>query len=320
MFSREDFWVWDFWLADDGADFHLYYLFAPKSLVDPHLRHRNARIGHATSADLRSWQDHGEVLRPGDAGDFDETATWTGSVVRGDDGLWRMFYTGAVFESPTGQANIESIGVATSEDLFRWIKRPDFTLRADPRWYEKLGDSDWPEEAWRDPWVYRDPGGDGWHMLITARSKVGALRERGVVGHARSTDLDTWEVAPPLSPDTSTFGHLEVIQIAEIDGRTDLVFSASSESLRAGSAPVGGIWMLDDVAPTGPFDIDEARLLSGQHLYSGKVLTDRAGTVVLLAFDQGHDGEGFVGGVSDPIPLRRDDDGRLVLSRSPGPR
>ena len=57
-FRLPDHWVWDFWLADDGDRYHLFYLHAPKSLGDPQLRHRNARIGHASSTDLR-WTNHG---------------------------------------------------------------------------------------------------------------------------------------------------------------------------------------------------------------------------------------------------------------------
>src|SRR3569833_4134345 len=85
-FSLPDHWVWDFWLADDGQRFHLFFLHAPHNLCDPELRHRNARIGHATSADLTSWTFHGLAFAPGSPGSFDGSATWTGSVVRGGAG------------------------------------------------------------------------------------------------------------------------------------------------------------------------------------------------------------------------------------------
>ena len=153
-FNLADHWVWDFWLADDGERHHLFYLHAPKSLGNPDLRHRNARIGHATSADLRDWTDHGRAFDPGSPGSFDGSATWTGSVVRGPDRLWRMFYTGSRFLSADSNANIEAIGLATSPDLFSWTKRPGPICSADSQWYETLGTSSWPEEAWRDPWVF----------------------------------------------------------------------------------------------------------------------------------------------------------------------
>jgi beta-fructofuranosidase len=111
-FSLPDHWVWDFWLADDGANYHLFYLHAPHALGNPDLRHRNARIGHATSTDLVQWQDHGQIFETGPAGSFDDTATWTGSVVRGPDGLWRLYYTGSRFLSPTSNANVETVGMA----------------------------------------------------------------------------------------------------------------------------------------------------------------------------------------------------------------
>ena len=81
-FNLTDHWVWDFWLADDGEQHHLFYLHAPKSLGHPDLRHRNAKIGHATSTDLRSWTNHGRAFEPGLPGSFDGSATWTGSVVK----------------------------------------------------------------------------------------------------------------------------------------------------------------------------------------------------------------------------------------------
>ena len=311
-FTLADHWVWDFWLADDGDLFHLYYLHAPKSLGDPDLRHRHARFGHATSADLVTWLDHGPIFGPGEAGEFDETATWTGSVVRGDDGLWRMFYTGAVFTDPASNSNVETVGVATSVDLFHWTKQPGPITRADPRWYETLGDCAWPEEAWRDPWVYREPGGTGWRMLVTARADRGAVDDRGVVGHAVSTDLQRWEVLPPLSAPGAGFAHLEVPQAVEVDGHSLLLFSCDTAKLsarRVATGQVGGIWVVAAPAAAssaGAFDIANATLLADERLYSGRLIRDRAGRWVMLAFYNDADGE-FVGSVSDPRPLGWDD-------------
>lgn len=65
---------------------------------------------------------------------FADAATWTGSVVRRPDGRWHMFYTGA---SVSGAAFVQSIGLATSDDLVTWHKHPDNPVTsADPRWYE----------------------------------------------------------------------------------------------------------------------------------------------------------------------------------------
>lgn len=318
-FSLATHWVWDFWLADDGDLFHLYYLHAPRSLGDEALRHRNARVGHATSADLRTWDDHGEVLGPGEPGAFDETATWTGSVVRGPDGLWRMFYTGSRFLAPDAMANVETVGLATSTDLFTWVKHPGPIVSADPRWYETLADGTWREEAWRDPWVFPD-GAGGWRMLLTGRARTGDGDDRGVIAHAVSADLATWEVRPPLSEPGAGFAHLEVPQLVEVDGRRALVFSCDAAALagaRAGTT--GGVWWLPADDPVGPFATADARLLVDDDLYAGRIVRDRAGTPVLLAFDNRGTGADFAGVIADPIPVAWDADAeRIVVATEVG--
>lgn len=315
-FRLDTHWVWDFWIADDGATFHLYYLHAPKSLGDPELRHRHARIGHATSADLRAWTDHGEALGPGAPGAFDASATWTGSVVRGDDGLWRMFYTGAAFTSADDSSNIEAIGMATSEDLAVWTKRDDFVLRADPEFYERLGDTAWPEEAWRDPWVFRDPSGDGWHMLITARAKGSTITGGGVIGHAWSPDLERWVVLEPLSAPSHDFPHLEVLQVVDIEGRPSVIFCASRRHEHGDDpAAYAGVWAVAGSPLTERIDVDRASLLAPAPLYAGRVVRDRGGEQVLLAFI-GSPGSAQLDGITDPIPLERLSARPAVLRRS----
>lgn len=317
-FKRPDHWVWDFWLADDGERFHLFYLHAPKSLGNPDLRHRNARIGHATSTDLGDWTDHGLAFDAGAPGTFDGSATWTGSVIRDDAGLWRMFYTGSRFLAPDSAANVETIGLATSPDLFTWTKANGPVCAADPELYEILGTSSWPEEAWRDPWVFRDEADGLWHMLITARGKHGAEPDRGVMGHATSPDLDVWTVQPALSAAGSGFAHLEVFQLVEIDGQNHIVFCCDTPKLcglRAGQ--VGGIWSLPVEAMPGQVDFSQARLLVDERLYAGRVVTDRQGRACLLAFDNSTIDGQFMGGICDPIPLRVDADGYLSVKVRP---
>ncbi len=201
-------WVWDFWIADDGDDYHLFFLKASRALLDPDRRHWRATIGHATSKDLKTWTEHADAVIPDDSPAFDDLATWTGSVVRDDSGLWRMFYT-AVSRSEEGLT--QRISSVVSDDLYTWRREPvRQVLEPDPRWYETAATRKWPDQAWRDPWVFRD--GEIWHMLITARANHGDPDNRGVVGHATSPDLATWTVEPPLSEPGSGFGHLEVIQ------------------------------------------------------------------------------------------------------------
>ncbi len=315
-FARPDHWVWDFWLADDGATFHLFYLHAPKSLGHPDLRHRQARIGHATSTDLTNWTDHGRILDAGPAGTFDGTANWTGSVVRGDDGRWYLYYTGSHFPSPDSHANIETIGLAVSDNLHDWTKLPGPVCRADKRRYETLGTSSWPEEAWRDPWVFR--GADAtWHMLVTARANHGDDMQRGVVGHATSTDMVTWEVRPPLSEPGADFAHLEVLETFTIGGRNYILFSCDTARLAGGLAgTTGGVWYMAVGDFGGPFDPRSARLLATQALYAGRVVKQRSGHWALMGFENGPP---FTGRISDPIPLIVHPDGTLSIAGEVAP-
>ncbi|PYE81337.1 glycosyl hydrolase family 32 [Pseudoroseicyclus aestuarii] len=314
-FEHADHWVWDIWFAEDGDLFHMFYLHAPRALGDPHLRHRNARIGHATSADLRDWTDHGRVFDAGPEGSFDASATWTGSTLRGDDGLWRMFYTGSVFLEPDTHANIEMIGLAVSRDLQQWGKRPGVVLAADPALYETLGTSDWPEEAWRDPWVFRPEGETLWHMLVTARATHGAGDDRGVIGHMTSEDLEHWTPQPALSAPGAGFAHLEVPQVVAVEGQRFLVFSCDGAKLcgeRAGQR--GGVWAVAIEAdlPAGGYPIHEARLICDERLYAGRVVIRRDGQAVLMAFENEGEG-GFIGRVADPVPLTLSADGRGLV-------
>jgi beta-fructofuranosidase len=300
-------WVWDFWLTDDGQRYHMFFLHAPKSLGDADRRHRGARIGHAVSEDLLDWSVvegpfvAEEPVTPGDS------PTWTGCVVQGADGVWRMFYTGTRFLEPEPSIrHVETVGVAVSRDLRHWEKRPGPLITADPRWYETFDGSSWPEEAWRDPWVFADPDGDGWHMLVTARANHGPVDDRGVVGHAVSGDLETWEVCPPLSAPGAGFAQLEVIQVACVDDCWYLLFSCGGRGLtsdRGKRFPNAGTWILPIADPRGPFDLAAAVPLTTEDLFSGRLVRRRDGRWALLAFRNSIDATPLPGFVTDPMPF-----------------
>jgi beta-fructofuranosidase len=316
MFRLPGAWMWDFWLADDGDRYHLFFLFASRALQDERRRHHRAAIGHAVSDDLRTWVQVGDVLAASDPPAFDDLATWTGSVVRGHNGRSWLFYTGVTLVDDKIR---QTIGAATSADLEIWHKDPASPLvTADGRWYERLGGGDWPEEAWRDPWVLQDPGGDGWHMLITARANHGPDDDRGVIGHAYSPDLQRWEVHPPLSKPGSGFGHIECPQLASVDGRQVLVFSCLDlqfSAARRASGATGGVLYVPTDSPTGPFDIAAASPLTSDAFYCGRIIQDRSGQPMLLAFHHYDEARQFLGELSDPMPVAWED-GELKVTRA----
>jgi beta-fructofuranosidase len=53
----------------------------------------------------------------------------------------------------------------------------------------------------------------------------------------------------------------------------------------------------------GPFDVSRASLLADERLYSGRIIRDRSGTDVLLAFLNSTTDGDFVGTLSNPIPI-----------------
>ncbi|MEO7017374.1 MAG: glycosyl hydrolase family 32 [Leifsonia sp.] len=304
-------WVWDFWIADDGDRYHLFFLKASRALLDPDRRHWRATIGHATSTDLRTWTEHTDAVIPDDSPAFDDLATWTGSVVRDVNGMWRMFYT-AVSRAEGGLN--QRISSVVSDDLFTWRREPDRQiLEPDPRWYETAEAREWPDQAWRDPWVFRDH--DDWHMLITARSNVGDPDNRGVIGHATSPDLTHWTVQPPLSEPGAGFGHIEVVQTAIIDGQPVGLFSCLASELapeRRAEDAVGGVWAFPTDSLAGPFQMANAYRITDERLYVGRLVHDRSGQWQMLAFRNVDENGRWVGELADPQPISWVD-GRLAI-------
>ena len=308
----EDKWVWDFWFAVDGEDVHVFYLQAPRSLVDPERRHRNATIGHAVSRDLREWTVLPDALTPGAPGDFDDVATWTGSVLQ-HDGLWYMFYTGV---SSAEDGYVQRVNFATSTDLTHWTKSGLPALEADPRFYEKLAGSTEIEESWRDPWVFEGPDGL-FHMYVTARVPDGDGMGRGVVGHAVSSDLREWAAVAPVTTPGQWVG-LEVPQLARIGGHWRLIYSTQARWISAArqsepDAPrATGSYYMSSHSMFGPFEEDfSTSLLIDDELYSARAI-HFGGQWYLLGFHGGHELE-FVGALSDPLPLVVDELDRLVV-------
>ena len=299
-FDVEDAFVWDFWTVhdEDSGLHHLFFLHAPSDLGDPELRHRNARVGQAVSADLRRWDRLPDPLA--DRADFDDLAMWTGCTVRGPDRWW-MFTTGL---SRADDGQVQRIGAAVSTDLRTW-ERTDLLVSADRAHYQ-LTCAAWPEEAWRDPWVVR--GDDCWHMYVTARAASGAPG-CGVVGHAVSADLRSWEVRPPLSPPTGRFEWLEVIQVTRVEGRWVLLFSCLATEMPGAAPGEGGVWSVPVAGPGAPVDVAAAVRLTDESVYVGKVV-QHEGAAYFLAFRHSGSDGAFVGGLIDPVPVTWRADGR----------
>lgn len=311
-----DKWVWDFWFAQNGADYHIFYLQAPRDLGDESLRHWNSSIGHAVSTDLSHWQILPDALAPTKENEeaFDSYTTWTGSILK-HQGLWYMFYTGSNrFE----KGRIQRVGLATSLDLIVWDKHPSNPLiEADSRWYELLDIDTWHELAWRDPWVFRYNG--AFHAFITGRANHGPADGRGVIAHARSSDLVQWEVLPPLT-NPGLFGQMEVPQIISANNRYYLLFSCGSKQLstqgRIRFNNKTGTYYMGGESPLGPFRFLGDQPLIGDKsgsLYSGKFVLGPDEEWYLMAFTNYDKDGNFIGGITDPMPVHISDEGLINI-------
>lgn len=316
-----DKWIWDFWFAKDGRDYHIFYLQALKSLGMEFLRHRNVSIGHAISQDLVSWEVLPDALYPSSQVDdgWDSYTTWTGSIIKHEQ-RWYMLYTGGRWSE---DALVQRIGLAWSHDLIHWQKHAgNPVLSADPNWYELLDLDSWHDQAWRDPYVFFLQETQLFHAFFTARVNYGPADGRGVIGHASSADLINWRVFPPVTA-PGNFGHMEVPQLVALDGRYYLLFSTDVDALstawieRHAGATATGTYYLVSSNPLGPFEMLEERLLVGDvggRFYSGKIIRNPQDEPVFIAFHNMNSTGEFVGEVIDPLPVIVQPDGRLTVS------
>jgi beta-fructofuranosidase len=326
VIALENDWIWDSWYAHDGQRWHGFFLKAPKSLINPDLRHWNVTQGHAVSDDLVNWEHVGTCLAPAEVEAWDDFTTWTGSVVRDGDGLWHLFYTGT---SKADEGMYQRIGHATSDDLHSWRRVGDglcLDLEGPhARAYEKdFLRGFWHDRAMRDPWVMRDPEGDGWLMYFTARaSGVEEPNAGGAIGFATSPDLRTWTLQPPVF--TGGYGQLEVPQVFEAGGRWYCLFCTAAEHFSKAQAeavpggPVTGSHYLIGEGPRGPWRIAPGRFLDGAlpcRRYAARIVETEAGLAILGFNDHAPDGQ-FGGFVMDPEPVEIDEDGRLSVQRPP---
>lgn len=316
-----DTWIWDFWFAEAAPPSrltHVFFLQAERSLGDPEQRHWNVSIGHAVSRDLVAWDYRGTALAPSPGPAFDDATTWTGSVVF-HDGLWWMFYTG---NAKADDAKRQRIGLATSPDLATWTRHLGNPILDLPEGYEEYDPARWHDRSLRDPFVFRDPSGRGWRMLFTARRPDGPADEAGVIGAARSDDLVTWRaLPPPIAPGIA--GELEVPQYFEAGGRHYVLFCTGANRLSArfraalGDTPaLTGTHYFMAESPDGPWRLGPMPFFAGDHrgtAYAGRVHRAPDGRLLFFAFLNKTADGAFVGALSDPVPVRVHDDGRLQL-------
>ncbi len=220
-------------------------------------------LGHATSADLRTWALRPTVL-PVVPSSWEDVAVWAPDVLPAPDGNgWSMLYTGVT------DVLLQRMGRAESTDLFDW-SRPSAApvLEPDPSIYYWSPTIDYLS-AFRDPFVFERDG--VYHVLNTVflRDETLGTGYRGAIHHATSADLTNWTPLDPLAVNQNgTEGvarEIESVQLYEAAGQWNLFFTYSQ---------VGGVyWMRSDSLTTG-WDFSSAAVIDSG---AGAELTPLAG-------------------------------------------
>ena len=319
-FALHDKWLWDSWYARDGDLWHGFFLQADKSIGDPEQRHWNVSYHHATSRDLTNWDSLGTCFAPAASPAWDDFTTWTGSVVRGDDGAWHLFYTGT---SRADRGKKQRLGHAVSSDLHIWERVGDGMILDLAAPYEDYIVSRWHDRAFRDPFVMRDPDGDGWLMYFTARDASERTQlEAGAIGFATSPDLFDWTLQDPIF--TGAFGELEVPQVFEWGDTWYCLFCTAGRFWSEGSqnllgAPKTGTHYLMADTVRGPWTVAPGPLLDADHdgqRYAARIV-GTGNDKNLLGFLMTDPATGtFPGIIADPTPVVRLEDGRLALEEN----
>jgi len=168
-------------ILSDGI-YHLFYI-QSFPYAGPGGSDLEQWFGHATSPDLRSWTRRDSIL-PVVPGSWEGGYIWAPCVIENPQGSgWYLFYTG-VEDAPDRR---QRTGVAFSEDLYNWTRRPENPIYEPDSW------TDWSnpvygEATCRDPELFRIPGYPGFHMVNSVRTSEG----HGAWALAYSLDLINW--------------------------------------------------------------------------------------------------------------------------------
>jgi sucrose-6-phosphate hydrolase SacC (GH32 family) len=238
-------------ISDEDGTYTVLHLQGPWTSEFDHLRMETS-YGRATSTDLVHWQPQGPAFGVGLPGSFDQQAVWTMHPFPHGDGM-AMFYTG-VGGLTAGGWPVQTVGLAYSDRLdgtgwHRYGAGP--VVEADPHWY-RTGEN----MAWRDPFVVRDDPNARWIMVICASDASLPVERSGCVALATSTDLENWQVHPPLiSP--GDVDELECPVLEQLDDGTWLLLGSigATRGFDAWTAPqLDGPWeRRQPLGPTGAY-------------------------------------------------------------------
>ncbi|MBQ7992087.1 MAG: hypothetical protein IJ252_03555 [Solobacterium sp.] len=224
------------YVTDEG-NLELYYLYDTD-----HNGQGYHPIWRYSTDDLVGYEDLGMALNYGLMSDPDP-ALGTGSVMKDNEGLYHLFYTGHN-DLGNGGKGRECVMHATSTDRETWTKHPEDTFFAP---------DDYSHDDFRDPEVFWMDEDNYYWMLIAARNNT----DGGVVARYKSDDLKTWTFDGPIYAPMSQY-MLECPDLVNINSTWYLTYSWDCVTYYA----------IGDSAD-GPFHAPADNILDGQGLMSG---------------------------------------------------
>ena len=187
--------------------------------------------------------------------------------------------------------------------------------------YEEYTPGHWHDRAMRDPWVMRDPDGDGWLMYFTARIPgVAEPNAGGAIGLATSPNLYDWTLQPPVYAG-GTFGQMEVPQVFEAKGRWYCLFCTDGSTTRRHMRhPIRGsrcrartTWLRTIRAGRGRWRRGRSSTAIRRSTAMRRGSSRPGDGLMLLGFLHNPGGGAFVGEIPDPVPVTIDANGWLKL-------
>ena len=245
-------WMWDTWVMQDGADYHLFHL------------SKDGGLGRAISQDLIHWTQLPMIPNLAKPGDWDEKGMLlTGSTVK-FNGKYYISY---------GSKHPEPLGMLVSNDLKNWSRLEAPVLPAKEPY----------KNAWRDLSNYWDPARKQWDGYLCAE-----YNGLPCVGHVSSPDLLHWAYHEPVfvtekyTRDNNGFVEFEVPDQFEMDGKYYITFSSirSRKNLTSGREDAAGTWYLMADKKEGPYHVPKNPLLMGTGMgridhYVGRTITNK---------------------------------------------
>ncbi len=217
----------------DGV-YHLYYL---KLNEDSSLS-----WAHIKSTDMINFFLCDDVIEKGDELDV---ALFTGSVFVKDN-VFHAYYAGMGID---GKPNmLESISY--DGDIFTKTNKVLFKRN---KYYRA-------DDTWRDPYVFYNKIDNLYHMIFCAKAPyVDGDLHPGVIGHAISTDLNSWKLKKPLtSPHIATT--MECPQIIDYKDKYLLIYYFHNTRIRVSNNPLKGYKRYSTESPNS-FDFMAAKAL-----------------------------------------------------------